>query len=148
MLENLFGRELHEMSPCDGTQAPILTETFIVHFWFYNKNLFTDNNAMRTERRISDRTENCSSKLYLFQGYTKWLVFPLNLWQPAKINFYCLSHKNSKKFQKISLVQLGDILLKCSEIWTKNEENLEKVQENFEIFWLKFLWKFDFFTIF
>ena len=30
----------------------------------------------------------------------------------------------------------------------KNEENLEKYQENFEIFWSKSLWKMDFFSQF
>ena len=33
-------------------------------------------------------------------------------------------------------------------VWTKNEENFEKFQENCEIFWSKSLWKIDFFIDF
>ena len=33
-------------------------------------------------------------------------------------------------------------------VWTKNEENFEKFQENFEIFWSKSLWKIEFFSQF
>ena len=37
---------------------------------------------------------------------------------------------------------------KILRVWTKNEENSEKFQENFEIFWSKSLWKIGFFHIF
>ena len=35
---------------------------------------------------------------------------------------------------------------KTLRVWIKNEENFEKFQENFEIFWSKSLWKINFFT--
>ena len=34
---------------------------------------------------------------------------------------------------------------KTLRVWTKNEENFENFQENFEIFWSKSLLKIDFF---
>ena len=34
---------------------------------------------------------------------------------------------------------------KTLRVWTKGEENIEIFQENFELFWSKSLWKFDFF---
>ena len=37
---------------------------------------------------------------------------------------------------------------KTLRVWTKNEDNFEKFQENFEIFLSKSRWKIDFLTIF
>ena len=37
---------------------------------------------------------------------------------------------------------------KTLRVWTKNEENFENFQGNFEIFWSKSLWKIDFFSHF
>ena len=80
--------------------------------------------------------------------YWKWHENSWNFWRKSTgIYRKC---KIIEIWWKLSIeqVKVSNLPSKTLLVCTKNEENFERFQENFEIFWSKSLWKIDFFHYF